>query len=91
MPDLVHAVQELNEARRPIAGWSAVVCASLLELVAERKPILANESLEALKSPEVWVYEDLNNGSQLSSAVPSIRAVDQDVLLFNDHCVQDVI
>jgi hypothetical protein len=44
--------------------------------------LLFDQQIEALKRSVKWVYEDLGQGNQLRSSIPSIAAVNNDIVLF---------
>ena len=64
---------------------------AFVELMTERDPVFLNQHLKAFKSSVVWVKHQLSERTELGSAVPAIRTVNQDVLLLSGRGVEDHI
>lgn len=78
--DLPHAVDELQEDRRPIVVVVLVLAMThtVAELVAETQPLFLNQELEAGECPVEGIKEQHGEGRELGCPVPSVGAV-------NDH------
>lgn len=63
--------------------------ASIEELVTKREPVLFDEDLEPLERPVERVEADLRDSSELSSSIPTVGAVDENMGRVDVHVADD--
>ena len=70
LPD---AIDQLRENGRRLLLVALQVTAPIGEFVAERQPVLLDQSLQTLKRPVVRVHQHLGQRTHLGSSVPACR------------------
>ena len=73
VPQLVDAVKPLQKTLTPVVHiFGRVVAQTLLKHMAEAEPVFSDQGSEAFKSAEPRVHHELDQGTQLTGAVPPI-------------------
>lgn len=86
VPHLVNTVQKLDEnGRAKSTVFFLHVIASFAEHVPEGQPVLFDQNLEPLYSPVIGIQEHLGQRTELRCAIPAIRAVNHDILVWHLH------
>ena len=92
MPQMVHAVEELEEY---LGAISCVTCwimsAALAKHVTKWYPLFLNQHLETFKSAVVWIEHQLGQWAELCCSVPAIRAMNQDIVLFIRYGIEYLV
>jgi hypothetical protein len=86
VPNLVNTVQKLNKnGRSKSTVFFLQVIASFAEHVPKRHPVLFYQNLEPLYSSVIGIQKHLSQRTELRCAIPAIRAVNHDVLVWLLH------
>ena len=88
--ELMHTVKPLYENGASLTFVDITlyeVPTSQLELMAKLDPVLLDEGFETCQCSVVWIQDELHKTAQLSSPIPSIRAMDQNIHLLISQSV----
>lgn len=93
VPNLMHAVQELQKDRRSVRQVArAVVPVPTTELMPERKPIFVDQNLKAFEGAIVGIQQQLSQRTKLRRTVPAIGAMHKDIRIgVTGHDLENVI